>query len=408
MRAHPSRHGGGCYHAELGKKARFIWVTVHNAFVGRDAGEVETPYMLKYTLPLLSVLLAQTSSQEQAYFAIFAETKTGRMAGMPALDLGELPPGIKLPPEAMMFSGQPVRTVNIRLWAPSIAPADAKAWVTPPAGLKQGQRLDLDLYRPIAGAKPEKIRDFDPDANPESFTIKIYWGSSETVREGQPKVITWSGLDPEQREAMRNRMREASASSSSYFYKEGWTTGYWPTNKQPGAIDKSASLVGKYVLNTTFTGNVEIEAPENVNFLAPIEITAPNLENKIDLKKSIPFKWKAIPNALGIHAAIIGMEGKNILIIWLSSEVFADMVMGDMGFLQMAEVRDYVGKNVFMPGDRANATVPIGIFANVDFAMMQMTGYGPGSALDQAQPLPRIQTKTSLMLMLGGKKMPGM
>lgn len=364
--------------------------------------------MLKYTLPLLSVLFAQTTSQDQAYFAIFAETKTGRMAGMPPLDLGDLPPGITLPPEAMMFSGQPVRTLNIRLWAPMIAPAGAKAWVVPPPGLKQGQRLDLDLYRPVAGQEREKIRDFDPDANPEGFTIKIYWGSSETVREGQPKVFTWSGLDVALREAMRNRMREASAMASPYFYKEGWTTGYWPTTKQRGAIDKSASLVGKYVLNTTFTGNVEIEAPENVNFLAPIEITSPNLDNKIDLKRSIPFKWKAIPNALGVNAVVIGMEGKNTLIIWVCSEVFVDMVMGDMGFLQMAEVRDYVAKNVFMPGDRTNATVPAGIFANVDFAMMQMTGYGPGSALDRGQPLPRIQTKTSLMLMLGGKKMPGM
>lgn len=361
--------------------------------------------MLIYTFPLLSLLLPQAMGEDQAYFAIFAETKVGRMAGMPPLDLGDLPPGIKLPPEAMMFSERPIRTLNIRLWAPTIAPADAKAWVVPPAGLKQGQRLDLDLYRPVAGEKGEEVPDFDPDSNPEAFTIKIYWGSSATVREGQPKVFTWSGLDPTQREAMRNRIREAQASASSYFYREGWTTGYWPTSKQPGSIDMTASLVGKYVLNTTFTGNVEIEAPANVNFLAPIEITSPNLDNEIDLKKSIAFKWKPIPNALGIHAAIIGREGKNTMIIWVSSEVFEDMVMGDMGFLQMAEVREYVSKNVFMPGDRTNVTVPAGIFANTSFSMMQMTGYGPGVALDKAQPLPRIQTKTSLMLMLGFKDM---
>jgi hypothetical protein len=206
---------------------------------------------------------------------------------------------------------------------------------------------------------------------------------------------------------MRNQMREASASSSSYFYKSGWTTGYWPTKKQPGSIDKSASLVGKYTLNTSYTGNVEIEAPSNVNFLAPIEITAPNLENKIDLKKAIAFNWKEIPHALGLHGSVIGIEGKNTLIIWVSSEVFADTVMGDMGFLQMAEVREFVSKEVFMEGNRTNVTIPAGIFSNVDFAMMQMTGYGPGAALDQAQPLPRIQTKTSLMVMLGGKNMPG-
>lgn len=341
---------------------------------------------------------------DQAFFAILAETKMGRLAGMPVMDLSGLPPGIKLPPQAMMFSGKAARVLNMRLWSPSIAPADAKASVAPPAGLKQGAKLDLELFRPTAASGTEKIRDFDPDADPEAFTIKIYWGSSTTVKEGQPKVITWKGLTPDQQEAMKNRMREANAGSGSYFYKPNWTTGFWPTSKQPGSIDAAASLVGKYALTTTYTGNVEIEAPANVNFLNAIEMASPNLDRKIDLKKPIEFKWKEIPNALGLHAAIMAMEGKNTMIFWISSEVFVEHLMGDMGFLQMAEVRDYVSKTQFMEGNRTEVNVPAGIFANADFAMMQMAGYGPGTALDQAQPLPRIQTKTSLMLMLGGKK----
>lgn len=349
--------------------------------------------------------LAANTSQDQAYFAILAETKVGRMAGMPAMDLGDLPPGMNLPPQAMAFAGQPQRILNIRLWSPTVAPPDAKAWVSPPPGLKQGNRLDLELYRPDGKATVGAMRDFDPDANPEGFTIKIYWGSSETVKEGQPKVITWSGFTPEQREAMKNQVREANLSEGSYFYKEGWTTGYWPTKKQPGRIDKSASLAGKYALQTTYTGNVDIEAPSNVEFMAPIEMSSPNLDNKIDLKKALNFKWKQIPNALGLHASIIGMEGKNSLVIWLSSETYSETLLGDMGFLQMAEVRDFVERTLFMAGDRANVSVPAGIFANADFAMMQMAGYGPGAALAEAQPLPRVQTKTSLMLMLGGKKM---
>jgi hypothetical protein len=349
-------------------------------------------------------LPAQTSQGgDQAFFAILAETKVGRMVGIEMPDFSSLPPGIKLPPEAMMFSGKPVRLLSMRLWSPSIAPAGATASVVPPAGLKQGQKLDLDLYRPD-GKAGGKIKDFDPDANPEQFTIKIYWGSSETVREGQPKVITWSGLTPEQKEAMRNRARENQAAAGSYFYKEGWTTGYWPTSKQPGNIAADASLVGKFSLNTSYTGNVEIEAPSNVDFLAPITISAPDLRKKLDLKKSMAFQWAAIPNALGLHASIMGMEGKNTVVLWSSSEVFADALMADMGYLQMAEVRANVEKTLFMPGDRTNVTVPAGIFANADFAMMNMAGYGPGAALEKAQPLPRIQTKTTLMLMLGGKK----
>lgn len=359
-------------------------------------------------LALLSGLLPSAPvAEDQAYFAILAETKVGRMAGMPPIDLSQLPKGIKLPPQALMFSGQPVRILDVRLWSPGIAPKEAKASVAPPEGLKQGSKLDLELYRPEASASNSgKVQGFDPDATPD-YTIKIYWGSSDTVKEGQPKIFKWTNLTPEQKEAMKAKAREANA-ASSYFYKPNWTTGYWPTKSQPGSIDLAASLTGKYSLTTNYTGNIEIEAPSNVNFLAPIEMSSPNLEQKLDLKKALVFNWKQIPNALGLSATIMGMEGKNTLVLWTASETYAEGLMnGDMGFLQMAEVKDFVEKTIFMKGDRTSVTVPAGIFADADMAMMQMAGYGPGAALDKGQPLPRIQTKTSLMLMLGGKKMPG-
>jgi hypothetical protein len=353
---------------------------------------------------LMGGLLIPASSQDQAYFAILAETKMGRMAGQPVFDLSQLPAGFKLPPEAMMYAGKPVRILNVRLWSPSIAPADAKASVTPPDGLKQGNKLDLDLYRPEgAGGTTDKIKGFDPDSTPD-YTIKIYWGSSETIKEGQPKIIKWTGMTVDQKEAMKENARRAQA-ASSYYYKPDWTTGYWPTKKQAGNIDAAASLVGKYALTTTYTGNVEIEAPQDVDFLAPIEVTSPNLENKIDLKKAITFNWKEIPHALGLYGSVMAMEGKNTLIIWSSSEVFVDQLMADMGFLQMAEVRDFVKKTMFMAGDRTNVSIPAGIFQNADMAVFNMVGYGPGAALEKAQPLPRIQTKTTLQVMLGGKMM---
>ncbi len=354
---------------------------------------------------LAGVMMAPALQQEQAYLAILAETKVARMAGMPVIDLKDMPPGFKLPAEVMMYSGSPARTLNVRLWSPTLAPANATASIAPPAGLKQGAKLDLELYRPEPGAtgSTDKVKDFDPDSNPD-FTLKIYWGSSETVREGQPKVIKWSDIAPEYKEGMKNRARETSR-GNSYFYKPNWTTGYWPTEKQPGQIDPTASLVGNYALTTNYTGNVEIEAPSHVDFLAPLQITSPNLEKNVDLKKAITLNWNEIPHALGLYGWAMGMEGKNTLVLWSSSEVYVDSMMGDMGFLQMAEVRENVQKTIFMPGNTAKVSIPAGIFQNADMAMLNMAGFGPGTALDKAQPLPRIQTKTTLSLMLGGKKM---
>jgi hypothetical protein len=362
---------------------------------------------------LMLVLLAASTrlfaAENQAYLAILAETRVHKMAGMPAIS--ELPPGLDLsamPGLASMLSGAPEKSLEVRLWSPGIAPADAAASIAPPAGLQLGKKLDLALYRPKADAEtaPSGPGEFDPDSV-KGFTIKIYWGSSDTVKPGQPKVVKWEGLTAEQKQAMKKQASETSA-GGAYFYKPNWTTGYWPTPKQPGKIAQGASLVGDYALTTSYTGNVTISAPPDVNFLAPFDLTSPKLDAAVPLDKPIALAWKQIPNALGLHAAIFGMEGKNTLILWSSAEVYTDDMLTDWGYLQMSRVRELVGLTAMMMGDRTSVTVPAGIFANSDIAMLTMVGYGPGAALDQGQPLPRIQTKTTLTATLGGKAMSGL
>lgn len=345
----------------------------------------------------LTILNRTPQVENQAYFAILAETTTGRMVGM---EIPQLPPGFKLPPEAAMFMGQTTRVLNMRLWSPTIAPPNSTAVVSPPAGLKQGAKLDMELYRPKPGETGPTSREFDPDKQPSDFTIKIYWGSSETVREGQPKVLTWKDMMPDDQAEVKKRAAEMQP-GGSYFYKAGWTTAYWPTKKQPGAIGGDASLVGLYALVTNYTGNVDIEAPSNVNFLDAYKFSSPNLDKKADLKKALNLVWQPIANCLGQNAYAIGMEGKNTMIIWSSSEVFGPHVFGDGGFMQMADVRAQVEKTEFMPGDATKVDVPAGIFAKSQFCMLSMSGYGPGAALQTAQPLPRIQTKTTAKLMFG-------
>ena len=350
----------------------------------------------------------------QAYLGMFAETSVRKIPGMPAMP--PLPPGVdmeemaKVPGmEQMLSMGAPKRTFTIRLWSPRLAPPSASAYVTPPEGLKQGDRLDLEIYRPepVKAEGPTEGKEAKPTPSEMEFTIKYYWGSSEIVKPGQPKVIKFGSLTPEQKRTMGDA-RKRSGTGASYFYKPDWTTAYWPTSKQPGRIAKDASLVGTFSLTTNYTGNVTIDCPSNVDFLAPIEMTSPTLDEQVNLDEAVKFVWKAIPNLLGSHAMITGFEGRNTMIIWLSSEVWREDVMSvDWGFLQMAEVRQYVQDTVMMKGDRTDVTVPAGIFAKCDMANFMMTGYGPGAARDKTQPIPRIQTKTTLSITLGGKGMPG-
>jgi len=350
---------------------------------------------------------------QQAFLGIFAETSVMKMVGMKKPDLPpgfKLPPGVKLPPEAaaLLAGSAPQRKLSVRLWSPGIAPEGATASLAVPEGLKQGPKLDLELYRP----KPEEGADTGTDTPGKpgnidmSMTIKQYWGSSATVRPGQPEVIEFKGLSKEQQGEMRRQSSRASQ-GNSYFYKPNWTTGYWPTGKQPGMIDPEAVLEGHYALTSSYTGNVAIDVPAKVTLMDPIEMTSPPLEQKIPLENAIRFRWKAIPNALGYHATIFGMIGTKTIIMWDSSEIKPRMgFMYD--YLQMSEVADFVKQTMFMAGDTVEVTVPEAIFKDCDIVQMTMIGWGPGTALDKAQPLPRVQTKTTLSLMLGGKKMAGL
>ena len=352
----------------------------------------------------LLVTVALYADENQAFLGMFAETSSMKTVGMPGLPPGmedidpkilEMMPGMANNP---MFG--PQRKLNVRLWSPNIAPKDAVATLVPPKGLKLPAKLQLELYRP----EPGKVEngEFDPDQI-EDFTIKNYWGSSATVKPGQPDIFRWDGLTEEQQAVMRAEANKASK-KQSYFYKENWTTGYWPTGKQPGAIAKNASLVGKYALTTNYTGNVELTVPDTVEFLAAIEMSSPNLGEKIPFDKEIIFQWKPIPGILGYNAMIIGMQGKNTLITWSSSEIKTGMGV-QWDYLEMAEVAAFVASTAMMAPDRTEVIVPAGIFQDCDTVMFMMTGYGPGAAIDKAQPLPRMQTKTTLQIMMGGKMM---
>jgi hypothetical protein len=349
------------------------------------------------------------ADDKQAYLGIFAETTAMKMAGMPAPPgLGDikLPPGVKLPPQAAaaMRMFMPHRQLSVRLWSPGLAPEDAKASLSIPEGLKLGQKLDLNLYRPQASEGAGAEAGGSSGVTPE-FTIKRYWGSSPTVKAGQPEVMDLKGLTPEQQARVRAHapsMRRAT----SYFYKPDWTTGYWPTANQPEPVEDDAALQGHFALTSSYTGSVEIDVPAGVNFLAPIEMSSPKLDKAVSLDKEITFRWAGIPGALGLYAQVIGInQDTKTITIWSSAEAKPEMGMS-FDYLQMAEVRDLVQKEMVMPGDRTEVTVPAGIFKDADMVMFQMIGYGPGAATATGQPLPRVQTKTTLNIMLGGKKLP--
>lgn len=340
------------------------------------------------------------AADDQATLRIFADAQVMRIAGMPEMPaLPNLPvniPGLSSIPG---LSGAPLRMLSVRLFAPIIAPDNATASLAIPTALKLGPKLDLALYRPTAEEPQEG--EINPEQVPD-FTVLRYWGSSLTVKEGQPETINWGALTPEQEALLREQMQKA-AKKSSYFYGEDWTTGYWPSGKATGNVDAKASLVGKYALTTTFIGNVALEVPKGVDFLSGIKLTSPDLTGFPPLDQAMTFTWEPVKGVFGYHAIITGMKGEKTMITWSSSEVKED-TMGTWDYLDADRVADLVKQKVVMAPDRTDFSVPAAIFKDCDAVFLMMIGYGPGVAPGQGQPLPTLQTRTTLMAMLGGKE----
>jgi hypothetical protein len=357
-----------------------------------------------------SVVAASVRAQEnpdRAYLALWATTQSMSIPGLPGL-----PEGFKLedlPPEAAAalagLAGR--KELEVRLWSAGAAPAGASASLEIPAGLALGKSLPLEIMRPEARkAEVEKIKIPEEYRITDDFEIRQYWGCSETVLPGQPKVWKLGNLPPAEREVWKRY----SAGGLGVLEKPDWTEAHWPNSKADAGrnpLMKVGSLKGPHRLRTSYLGEASFTVDSPVDFLDPVTFSSPK-PGKPDLKAFIPVAWKPIPNALGYHLLAIAPKGRKLLIMWSAGKNAEGMVAGGQQFPQMAEVRSLVEKGVYLPGTATSCNIPAGIFEGCDNVMLTMTAYGPGQAFDAPNaPAIRVQTRSVGMMTLGTPRLPG-
>lgn len=347
------------------------------------------------------------SETGQTQLTVFAETTSMRMAGMPDISglskqLSDMAiPGTEANP---MLSG-PRKKMRVRLWSPSIAPKDAVAELFIPAGLKLGEKLALEIYRPKDGDMPDSTKDSGDDYTSEKLskcTIKYYWGSGEKVKEGQPMILKWDDIPENQKmEIMKQADMVVSKKQSPLFYRPNWSTGYWPTEKGKSGVGKDAKMQGTYRLSTNYAGNTSVSVPENVNFLEAFVLTSPGLQQIPSFDKVINFKWNPIQNLVGSQAMIIGITGEDEITIWSSSEIQTmEVVFSE--YPETDEVKRMVDEKIFMPPSQTEVTVPEKIFTGCNSVFMMMNGYGNGVLTNDGSIISKVRAKTNLMVMLKG------
>ncbi|MBI3912455.1 MAG: hypothetical protein HY320_16160 [Armatimonadetes bacterium] len=343
---------------------------------------------------LLAAAVGAQDAREKPALSVWATTQSMTLPRML-----QLPPGLKLedlPPEARTALGAltgPQRLLEVRLLSPGVAPANASATLNVPPGLKLGPTLTLEIQRPEKpGGEPG-----DPGELPQDFEVRQYWGCSETVPPGQPKVWKLSDISA----AERARWRRLAARAGARSRESGWTEAVWPNalDQRPPQIAKDASLKGEHTLRSNYTGQVSFTLAPPVDFLEPVVFTSPAAGKKPDLKRTILLSWKPIPNALGYQAWVMAPKGRKAVVLWSAGQ----MEGGGMAeFPSVAEIRQMVDKGLCLPPTKTACNIPAGIFDGCEAVNIQVVAYGPGQAFEAQTPAVRVQTRSLGILALGG------
>jgi len=303
---------------------------------------------------------AQTQQQVKPPIAVYwmsVETAAGMGVAMPPGMGAMLPPG--------MAGGKRVR---LDLGSAQSAAGEPQAQHAIPAGMGMG--ASLPLVTPVeqrVERAPE--RDDEPEYQKPKGRVLIYWGCGEQVRPGQPVVLDFATMNPQ--EAARVFRSVAVARGRASAPGRNRTYGAWPNANSGQPVPAGASLLGEHVVSGNYSPEIRFPVGERDDFMAPVAF------DPVSKTPAGAFgvQWKAVPTATGYFASAIGQgENRDDVVMWSSSE---KQVMGQtlMDYLPPAEVERLVRDKVVLAPQTTACAVPAGAFKG-DGAMLQFIAYG--------------------------------
>lgn len=236
--------------------------------------------------------------------------------------------------------------------------------------------------------------------------ILFYWGCSETVRPGQPRVLDFSKAAPQD---WGNFMQGRAPRERGAVARPGHSI--WPNEKDRRSLGRDASLAGEHALSGEgVPADLRFTLAAAQDFMAPIA-----LQQAGTLSDVLRLSWQAVPNARAYFLnAMSGNEqgGVSEVVFWSSAEV-PDFGMGLMDYASPANVDQWLREKVLLAPSATQCAIPQGIFAKGQGGMLRMIAYGP--ELNLAHPprptdvkvawepewAVRVRTKSTAMAMLG-------
>jgi hypothetical protein len=260
------------------------------------------------------------------------------------------------------------KRMHLELGSTQSASSTPRASHAIPAALAMGESLPL--------LTPEAQRAQEPRATdtPERYEtpkgrMLLYWGCGETIGQGQPVVIDFSSMNP-QDAAKAFRSRSISRPTGPGPGRSR-TFGEWPNRESNQPVPQQASLIGDHTVTGNYSPEIRFTVGEGHDFMAPVAFDPVRKTSG----GAFQVKWQSVPTALGYFATAVGQgEGQNEVVMWSSSQV-QEMGQVLMDYLPPAEVQRLIKERVVMTPQTTECAVPAGIFKR-EGAMFNFIAYG--------------------------------
>ena len=261
------------------------------------------------------------------------------------------------------------RHLLLQLNSPRPLPSEPAATHDIPPGQHMGDTLPLDI--PLFASEKERPVPGTPGKMEKpKMRMLIYWGCSEKVRAGQPRVLDTDKMSTT--EFARAMAGHSASPQNPPGPRSGWVYAEWPNKKDGKKVPKDSSLKGEHFVHGNYSPDIRFSIDEKHDFMAPVELTSA----KGGLADSIRFQWRAIPSATGYFATAVGHNQQTgEMIMWTSSET-PEMGYGLMDYLPNNDVRKFIKGKVVMPPEVTSCTIPQGIFKEAGGAALQFIAYG--------------------------------
>jgi hypothetical protein len=306
----------------------------------------------------------------------------------------------------MADPNEPKRSLLLQLVGPN-TPADPNADEFIPPGQRMGEFLHLLTPTSAKLSRREVTSDESPETEHEKpkGRILMYWGCSDKIRAGQPKILDMATATPQQYASFFKAFNINSPRGPRP--AAGWTYARWPHEKDNQQVPRDSSLIGSHTVKSNYAPEIRFNIPQQQDYMDPVIFT----EKSARKGEAVSLRWKSIPNASGYFSMAMGGMGEGDMVIWVSSET-PHMGWSLMDYVPTGEVNRLVKERVIMPTSTTECKIPKDAFKDGE-GMLQFIAYGhdlnlshppkPQNAPKDWQPdwTAKVRLKSATMTMLG-------